>query len=73
MSKPQGVTYVKTYMSGVSSTVLYNGDTIGTVTPFSMGAGQFGQKWIATTKAGRKSTQLTTRDAAAGWLIQQVG
>lgn len=71
MSKPDGVTYVKTYASNISSTVLHDGEAIGTVSPFSMGAGQFGQKWIATTKTGRKSTQFTTRDAAARWLVAQ--
>lgn len=53
--------------------VLLDGRLVGTVGRFSLGAGQFGQRWVATTPDGRRSSKQLTRDAAAAWLVGQAG
>jgi hypothetical protein len=66
------VRYRKTSPPGAGRyEVLYQERVIGVVGRFRLGAGQFGSRWVATTPKRRKSGQYTTRDAAAGWLIEQ--
>jgi hypothetical protein len=51
--------------------VVEAGRVIGTVGRFSLGAGQFGSSWLATTPDGARSTKLRSRAAAAAWLTEQ--
>lgn len=48
------------------------GHVLGRVRRFTMGAGQFGATWIATTASGEQRTGLPTREAAAEWLLGRV-
>ena len=71
MGTPTKVTYRKTNPPGASNyVVLVDGESIGTVGRFRMGAAQFGSTWMATAPSGKKSSRFTTRDAAAGWLVK---
>jgi hypothetical protein len=71
-TKPARVTYRKAKPPGASNyVVIHEGESIGTVGRFAMGAGQFGSTWMATTPSRRKSTRFTTRDSAAAWLVKQ--
>jgi hypothetical protein len=66
------VTYRKTTPPGASQyEVIYEGDVIGKVGRFRMGAGQFGSTWAATTPTRQRSTRFSTRDAAAAWLVER--
>jgi hypothetical protein len=66
------VKYRKTSPPGAGRyEVLYKDQVIGVVGRFRLSAGQFGSRWVATTPQRRKSGQYTTRDGAAGWLIEQ--
>ena len=71
MSAPAGVSYRKAKSGSTSYVVLYRGQSIGTVGRFTMGAGQFGQGWMAATPSRKKSIRYPTRDAAAAWLVNQ--
>ena len=48
------------------------GHVLGRVRRFTMGAGQFGATWMATTASGEQRTGLPTREAAAEWLLGRV-
>lgn len=70
-SKPE-IAYRKTTPTGAGQyEVLYDGADIGTVGRFRLSAAQFGSRWMATTPAGKRSTQFMTRESAAGWLLKQ--
>ncbi len=72
--KPEHLRYRKTSPPGAGQyEVLLKGVVIGRVGRFSLSAGQFGSRWIATTPRRRKSGQYLTREAAAAWLIDQAG
>ena len=69
---PKHVKYRKTSPPGAGKyEVVYQDVAIGVVGRFRLGAGQFGSRWVATTPRRKKSGQYTTRDAAAGWLVDQ--
>jgi hypothetical protein len=69
---PKRVRYRKTSPPGTGRyEAIYDDQVIGVVGRFRLSAGQFGSRWVATTPQRRKSGQYTTRDAAAGWLIDQ--
>lgn len=70
---PRNVRYRKTSPPGAGRyEVVYQDQVIGVVGRFRLSAGQFGSRWVATTPQRRKSGQYASRDAAAGWLIEQV-
>jgi len=74
MAEPQRppITYRKTGPPGANRyQVLEDGEVIGTVGRFRMSVGQFGSRWMATTPDGHTSTQFTSRDAAARWLVKR--
>lgn len=69
---PKHVRYRKTSPPGAGKyEVLYKDVVIGQVGRYRFSAGQFGSRWVATTPRRRKSGQYMTRDAAAGWLVEQ--
>lgn len=69
---PPDLRYRKTTPPGAGQyEVLLAGRVIGKVGRFRLGAGQFGSRWMATTLTRRRSSQFTTRDAAALWLVEQ--
>lgn len=69
---PAHIKYRQTSPPGAGQyEVIYKDGVIGKVGRFRLGAGQFGSRWVATTSRGKRSGQYTTRDAAAGWLVQQ--
>ena len=71
-SDPRHVRYRKTSPPGAGRyEVVYQDRVIGVVGRFRLSAGQFGSRWVATTPPRRKSGQYTSRDAAAGWLLER--
>lgn len=67
------LSYRSTGKMGVSLyEVSLDGEPIGRVQRYQMGAAQFGASWMAHTIAGRKQSGFRSRDAAAAWLVQQV-
>lgn len=69
---PKHVKYRRTSPPGAGNyEVVFEGTLVGTVGRFRLSAGQFGSRWVATTPTRRRSGQFVTRDAAAGWLIEQ--
>lgn len=69
---PKHVTYRRTSPPGAGQyEVFYRDVRIGRVGRFQLGAGQFGSRWVATTPQRKRSARYTTRDAAAGWLVEQ--
>lgn len=71
-SKPTNVKYRQTDPPGAGQyEVLYKDTVIGKVGRFRLGAGQFGSRWMATTRRRKRSGQYMTRDAAAAWLVEQ--
>ena len=70
--EPRQVMYRETSPPGAGGyEVLYGDEVIGVVAPFRMSAGQFGSRWVATTPGRKRSGLYATRDAAAGWLIEE--
>ena len=68
------ITYRKTASPGSAQyEVSLDDAVIGTVGRFSLSAGQFGSRWVATTLAGARSGTQISRDAAARWLVEQAG
>jgi hypothetical protein len=49
--------------------VIRDGAVIGSIRPFQLGAGQFGRRWLAERPDGAQSTDFTSREAAADWLV----
>jgi len=70
--KAAKVSYRKTSPPGAGQyEVLYRGHVVGKVGRFRLSAGQFGSRWVATTPRRKRSGRYMTRDAAAGWLVEQ--
>lgn len=68
---PADITFRATTPPGAGRyEVIHEGQAIGTVGRFTMGAGQFGSSWMATAPSGRKSSRFRTREAAAAWLLE---
>jgi hypothetical protein len=72
-NEPAGITFRATSATAAGGfDVLLAGQVIGAVARFTMGAGQFGSSWMATTPGGLRSSRFPNREAAAAWLSQQL-
>ena len=73
-NRPESVTFRAIPPPGAGRfEVIREGQVIGSVGRFSVGAGQFGSTWMATTPDGRTSMRFSDRETAAAWLLRQLG